>query len=382
MTGQFWNGAAVGGTCCLFSRAAFALNEPERFNLAPGATGTSVEIFHLHNAVLLVCTLIAIGVFSIIGYTLWRYRRPRHAVPDTFKGNRTIEIIWTAIPLAILVIISIPATRVLLEMARDIPTELTIEVRGSQWKWHYRYMHSDLGFYSNLKTASRDASSGKDGARPQLVDYYLRDVDNPLVLPTGRPIRLQITSDDVIHSWWVPALGIKRDAVPGYLNRVHFVIDKPGIYRGQCSELCGTGHAFMPIVVKALPPDEFDAWRSTAEATLKQSQQEEATTTWTMDGALKRGEKVFGAICAACHQASGEGVPGVFPALKGSKVATGPLGPHLDIVIHGSKRNPIMRPWGEQLDDRDLAGVITYERNAWGNQTGDLVLPQQVKEAR
>jgi cytochrome c oxidase subunit 2 len=362
--------------------AAKPAEEPLRFNMVRGVTDTSHHIYDLHMTVLVVVTVIALGVFSVMIYSIIRHRNSRGAQASQFRGNLAIEIIWTAIPLLLLLTIAIPATRTLLAIASHPPAELTVEIRGSQWKWHYAYRGMDYGFYSNLKSNSESASRLGSKSSPNTVAYYLRDVDKPLVLPVGERIRLLITSDDVIHSWWVPAFGIKRDAIPGYINRVHFTIDKPGAYRGQCAELCGVGHGFMPIVVKAVSRKDFQSWIKQAKQEAAQQKKASGQAPWTMSRALKEGKQTFDSICAACHKNDGEGQPGMFPALKGSPIATGPLKGHLDIVIHGSKKNPLMRPWGKQMNDRKLAGVITYERNAWGNNTGDLVKPEQVEAAR
>lgn len=366
---------------CFPVLAASAESEPFGLNMHSGVTSGANSVYQLHMLVFWVCAVIGAGVFLVMLWSLVRHRRARGAEAAQFSGNTTLEIVWTIIPVLILAMIAVPATSVLLAI-NALPTPgLTVDIRGSQWKWHYAYAGQNIAYYSNLGTASRDASRKGATASPASVSYYLREVDNPLVLPVGEHVRLRLTSDDVIHSWWVPALGFKRDAIPGYINEADIVIDKPGIYRGQCTELCGTGHGFMPIVVQAVTKEEFQQWVTQSQQAAA-AESSRSTAPWSREAAMEEGRKTFESSCAACHQADGKGIPGAFPALDGSAVVNGPLQAHLTFVIHGSPRNPIMRPFGKELSDRQLAGVLTYERNAWGNHTGDLVTPEQAKAAR
>lgn len=361
--------------------ASAAQEEPFGLNMHYGVTAAAHQVYQLHMLVFWVCAVIGAGVFAVMSWSLLRHRRSRGAQAARFAGNTRLEIVWTVIPALILIAIAVPATSVLLAI-NALPTpDLTVDVHGSQWRWHYSYTGHELAFFSNLDSASREASRLGATRFPSDVSYYLRDVDNPLVLPVGKHVRLRLTSDDVIHSWWVPALGFKRDALPGYVNEADIVIERPGLYRGQCAELCGAGHGFMPIVVQAVSAEEFQSWL----AQRKQAQAAErsaAAAPWSMAVAMAEGKKVFDSICAACHQADGKGIPGAFPPLDGSAVVNGPLQAHLRFVIHGSPRNPVMRPFGKELDDRQLAALLTYERNGWSNHTGDLVTPQQVEAAR
>jgi cytochrome c oxidase subunit 2 len=346
-----------------------------------GVTSAAHDIYQLHMLVFWVCAVIGVAVFTVMLWSIIRHRKSRGAAAAHFSGNMRLEILWTVIPALILVAIAIPATSVLLSINALPKPDVTVDIHGSQWKWHYSYADQQIAFYSNLKSDSRDASQLGATTSPASVPYYLRDVDNPLVLPVGEHIHLRITSDDVIHSWWVPDIGFKRDAIPGFINEADIVIDKPGFYRGQCAELCGAGHGFMPIVVQAVTPAEFQTWsaqRQQAAAAEKAS----AAAPWGRDVAMSEGKKTFESICAACHQVNGKGIPGAFPALDGSAVVNGPLEAHLKFVIHGSPRNPVMRAFGKELNDRQLAAVLTYERNSWSNHTGDLVMPQQVEAAR
>lgn len=358
-----------------------ALNEPFRFNMPPGATVTSHAVYDLHMLVLWVCVVIGAGVFLVMAWSLWRHRRARAVTPAMFSGNTKLEIVWTVIPVLILIGVAIPATKVLLAINSQAPADLTVDIQGLQWKWRYSYPDQGISFDSNLTAESREA--GRKGADrpPDRVSYYLRDVDRPLVLPVGKNVRLRITAADVIHSWWVPELGFKRDAIPGFVNQIDIIIDRPGIYRGQCAELCGSDHALMPIVVQAVTPQEFQAWiEQGKQQKVKEDESEEAS--WTQQLALTQGKKIYDSVCAACHQPDGKGIPPTFPTLDGSKIVTGAVQEHIRMVVHGSPRNPVMRGFGKEMSNRQLAAVITYERNAWGNHTGDLVTPQQVEAER
>lgn len=361
--------------------AQAAPEEPFRFNMAPGATPTSHAVYDLHMLVFWVCMVIGIGVFLVMGWSLLRHRRARGAIPARFAGNPTLEIAWTLVPVLILICIAVAATRALLAINAHPTPDLIVDIRGSQWKWHYRYPDQGVEFYSNLTSESRETARKGSETKPATVSYYLRDVDKPLVLPVGKQIRLRITSDDVIHSWWVPELGFKRDAIPGFINQVDLVIDQPGVYRGQCAELCGAGHAFMPIVVRAVSPEEFQTWLVQAKQE-KEEEHKSEEAPWTRQRALTEGKKIYDSVCAVCHQLDGQGIPGTFPALDGSKIVNGSVQGHVWFVVHGSPRNPVMRAFGKEMNNKQLAAVLTYERNAWHNHTGDLVTPEQVEAAR
>lgn len=353
-----------------------------QWNLPRGVTATSQQVYGMHMMVTWVCTLVGILVLIGMVWTIVRYRRSGGAVASEVSGNTRLEIVWTLVPALILFGMLIPTTRVLLAINHAGSPTVTVRITGSQWKWHYAYPDLGIGFYSNLAADSQDASRKGADRPPGQVPNYLRAVDRPLVLPTGQTVRLQIAADDVIHSWWVPELGFKRDAIPGFINLMDIAIDKPGLYRGQCAELCGTGHAYMPIVVQAIAATEFQTWVADEQQRQAAERAASAARPWTMAEAMTEGQKTFESVCAACHQKDGMGIPGAFPALKGSKVAAGPLADHLHFVIHGSAKNPVMRAFGKEMDDRQLAGIMTYERNAWGNDTGDLVTPEQVEAAR
>ncbi len=348
--------------------AEYGLNFPKP------VTPIAHEILGLHNLILLVCLVIFVVVFGFMFYAIFAHRKSRGHKAAKFHESTTIEIVWTAIPFLILVGMAIPSTATLLKMEDTRDADLVVKITGYQWKWQYEYPEQEIGFFSNLSTPREQI----EGRAPKGQNYLL-EVDNPLVIPVGKKVRFLITANDVIHAWWVPQLGIKKDAIPGFINEMWARVDEPGIYRGQCAELCGKDHGFMPIVVEAVPEDKFNQWA------VSQKQQMAAVAaaagkTWSKDELMNKGKQVHGQ-CAACHGPAGLGVPGVFPAIAGSKIAKGPLADHLKIVLKG-KPGTAMQAFGPQLSDADIAAVVTYQRNAFGNNTGDAVQPAQVKAAR
>ncbi|HEX9628056.1 MAG TPA: cytochrome c oxidase subunit II [Acidiferrobacterales bacterium] len=344
-------------------------------NLQPPVTPTAWDILGLHNLIMIVCLVIFVVVFSFMFYSVFAHRKSRGAKPAKFHESTTVEILWTAIPFLILVTMAIPSTRVLLKMDdTETDAELVVKITGYQWKWQYEYLDHDLSYFSNLSTP-RDQIENK----AEKGEHYLLEVDNPLVLPVGKKVRFLLTANDVIHAWWVPQLGVKKDAIPGFINEMWTRIDEPGTYRGQCAELCGKDHGFMPIVVEAVSDDEFNKWVNVRKTEMVAAAAA-ADKQWTKAELIARGEKVY-QQCVACHGAAGLGVPGVFPALKGGAIATGPVAGHIDIVVKG-KPGTAMQAFGAQMNDADLAAVITYERNAFGNNTGDVVQPSDVKARR
>ncbi len=357
-----------------WSRADWALN------LTPGVTSISRTAYDLHMLALWICTAIGIVVFGAIGWAVIHHRKSRGAVAAKFHDNTRLEIVWTIVPFLILVVMAVPATQALVAMNDTSNADLTIKITGQQWRWRYDYLNEGVGFVSNLDARSAEAAKRGSGIDPATVANYLLEVDNPLVVPVGRKVRLLMTATDVIHSWWVPAIGFKKDAIPGFVNEIWARVDTPGTYRGQCTELCGVGHGFMPIVLVAMSEPDYAAW-------LKAKQVEQAAAaagaerTWSRDELLAKGREVYARICAACHQAGGEGIPGVFKPIKGSPIATGPVAGHLDRVMNG-KAGTAMQAFGKQLSDVEIAGVITYERNSFDNNVGDVVQPAQVKLAR
>jgi cytochrome c oxidase subunit 2 len=348
-------------------------------NLREGVTPVSHEVYDLHMIILWIVTIIGIIVFGIMAWSIVHHRKSKGAVAAQFHHSTTAEITWTIIPILILIAIAFPATKTLVYMEQTGDAEMTLKVTGYQWKWKYDYMDDDLSFFSALAKSSNEARQLNSGIDPASVDNYLLEVDKPIVLPTNTKIRILTTANDVIHSWWVPDLGWKRDAIPGFINDNWTYIEEPGTYRGQCAELCGKDHGFMPVVVEAVSPEDYRSWI----ADTKQAQIDALANSdreWALDELMTKGEEVYNGACAACHMANGEGL-GAFPALAGSPVATGPISEHLDRVMNG-KAGTMMAAFGGQMSDAELAAVITYERNSWGNATGDVVQPADVKAAR
>ncbi len=349
-------------------------------NLTQGVTPISHEVYRLHMTAFWVCVVIGIIVYGVMAWAIWRHRRSRGAVPAEFHENTRLEVLWTVIPFLVLVGLAIPATQTLMAMENTKNADLTIKVTGQQWRWRYDYMGDDVGFYSTIDGKSMEAAKLGSGIDPATVDHYLRKVDQPLVVPVGKKIRFLFTSSDVIHAWWVPALGYQIDANPGFIDESWAVIDKPGTYRGQCAELCGVDHAFMPIVVEAMEEPQFEAWlagEKAREAAAAASSQK----LWTKADLMAEGSQVYGRICAACHQPNGMGIPGVFPALNGSAIANGPVADHMNRVMNG-KAGTAMPAFAKQLSDAEIAGVITFERNSWNNHAGDVIQPAQIEAAR
>ena len=344
-----------------------------QLNLPPPVTSIAAEILELHNLIMLICAIIFVVVFAFMFYSIIVHRKSRGYKPATFHDNVRLEVLWTVIPFLILVGMAVPSTATLIEMSDVSKSDMTIKVTGYQWKWKYDYADHDISYFSTLSTPVEQINgTGEKG------EHYLLEVDNPVVVPVGKKVRLVFTANDVLHAWWVPQLGVKKDAIPGFINESWMNIDKPGVYRGQCAELCGKDHAFMPIVVNAVTGEEFDKW-VVAQKQKASAAAASADKTWTREELMAKGKQVY-QTCAACHGPNGEGV-GPFPKLAGSKITTGDVKGHLDIVIKG-KPGTAMQAFGQQLNDAEIAAVVTYERNSFGNKTGDVVQPAQVKAAR
>ena len=345
-------------------------------NMTRGVTSISREVYDLHMIIFWICVVIGVLVFGVMFYSVFAHRRSRHPKPADFHENTALEIAWTAIPFVILIAMAIPATKTLVDMEDASEADMTVQVTGYQWRWQYEYLDEDISFFSNLDAASRDAITGD----PSSVDNYLLEVDNRLVLPVGKRVRFLITAADVIHAWWVPALGWKQDAVPGFINDAWATIDEPGIYRGQCAELCGRDHGFMPLVVEALSEEDYAAWvaeqQAAAEAAANSADRE-----WSQDELMERGEKVYKTYCIACHQADGKGIPGAFPSMVGSPIVTGPIEGHIDVVMNGMP-GTAMQAFAKQLNDVDIAAVVSFERNSFGNEAGDYAQPRDIAAKR
>lgn len=344
-------------------------------NLQRGVTPISQEAYDLHMLIFWICVAIAVVVFGAMFISILKHRKSKGAVASQFHESTTVEILWTIIPFLILVGMAIPATKALVAMEDTSNSDLTIKVTGYQWKWGYDYIDDGVSFLSTLSTPKEQIFNQADKG-----ENYLLEVDNPLVVPVNKKVRLLVTASDVIHAWWVPELGMKKDAIPGFVNEMWIKVDTEGTYRGQCAELCGKDHGYMPIVVVAKNEADYNQWL-TAQKSASDADAAAADKQWSKSDLMARGEKVYNANCAACHQANGEGVPGVFPGMKGSAVATGPMDAHLEMVLNG-KSGTAMAAFGGQLNDIDIAAVVTYERNAWGNDSGDLIQPSEVKAAR
>ncbi len=345
-------------------------------NMTKGVTPISREIYGLHMIVFWICVVIGVLVFAAMAWSIFHHRKSRGAEAANFHESTTIEIIWTVAPLIILIAIAIPATGTLLDLEdAETSADINVQVTGIQWKWKYNYLDEGVEFISSLAQSSRDVVKDPTGN-----ENYLLEVDEPIVLPINKKVRFLFGSDDVIHAWWVPELAVKQDAVPGYINDSWAIIEEPGTYRGQCAELCGKDHGFMPIVVEAVTEAEYEKWivakKAEAAAVAASASQE-----WSMQDLLAKGETVYQTNCAACHGPTGAGILGVFPAMTNSAVVTGDVEGHTDVVMNG-RSGTQMAAYKTQLSDVDLAAVITFERNSFGNSMGDTVQPSTIKNAR
>lgn len=342
-------------------------------NLVPGVTEISRSVYDLHMIIFWVCVAIAVVVFGVMFWSMFHHRKSRGAKAAHFHENTTVEVIWTIIPVGILVAMAVPSAATLIEMYDPSEAEIDIQVTGYQWKWKYDYLDEDISFFSNLSTPREQIYNNEaKGAN------YLLEVDNHLVVPIDTKVRFLLTANDVIHSWWVPDLAVKKDAIPGFINEAWTVIEAPGIYRGQCTELCGKDHGYMPVVVEAVTKADYAAWVASTKAAAAEKAAS-STKSWTLDELMVEGEQVYLKNCAACHQPNGEGLQGVFPALKNSPIAVGDVAAHIDIVVNG-KQGTAMQAYKDQLSAVEMAAVITYERNAWGNNTGEAVTPAQLAD--
>lgn len=361
----------IGSGVGLALLAPASLHAEWGLNLTPGVTDVSRSVYDLHMTIFWICVAIALVVFGVMFWSIFHHRKSRGAKAHHFHENTLVEVIWTLVPVLILVGMAVPATATLIKMYDSSEAELDVQITGYQWKWRYDYLDHELSFFSNMSTPREQITNAAEKQ-----ENYLLEVDRHLVLPVDTKIRFLLTANDVIHSWWVPALAVKKDAIPGFINEAWTIIDEPGIYRGQCAELCGQDHGFMPIVVEAVSRNDFDAWLLAARAE-KEAQAEAAERTWTLDELMQQGEQAYLRACAVCHLPNGEGVPGAFPALKGSPMVLGDVSAHIDIVLNG-KAGTAMQAFRDQLSTAELAAVITYERNAWGNSLGEAVSPAQI----
>src|SRR3954447_18015816 len=365
-----------GLTAALYSGLALAAADPYQLNLPEPQSTIARQIYDQHTLALWICLVIFVGVFGTMFYSVLKHRKSVGYKAANFHHSTTVEIIWTIIPFFILVGMAYPATKTIIAMKDTSSPDITIKTTGYQWKWGYDYITGEgegISFLSALATpkAQIENTATKN-------ENYLLEVDNPVVVPVGKKVRILLTANDVLHAWWVPALGVKQDAIPGYVRDTWFTADKPGTYRGQCAELCGKEHGFMPIIVEAVEPQKYTQW--VAEQKKKSAATDsDANKVFTPEELKAEGVKVYTANCAACHQANGKGLPGTFPPLEGSKLASGPKADHIKIVMEG-KAGTAMSAF-KHLSDVQIASVVTYERSSWGN-TGDVVQPSEMNQFR
>ncbi|MCX7544949.1 cytochrome c oxidase subunit II [Marinicella gelatinilytica] len=427
--------------------ASTAASAEYKLNLTKGVSDYSAQVYDMHMLVLWICVVICLGVFGAMFYSIIAHRKSKGVEPAKFSHSTTIEIIWTAIPVLILIAIALPATKGMIQMdspkddkGEPVTMDMTVKITGYQWKWRYDYLEDGFGFLSTLAADSNIARQKGSGVDVSTVDNYLLEVDKPLVIPANTNIRFLLTSDDVIHSWWVPDFGWKRDAIPGYINEAWTNVKEPGTYRGQCAELCGKDHGYMPIVVEVLSKSDYANWLAeqtgdtvtnqpasvdtpqatdavvnmieqssaseTAEAMVQSAAQElvadddaeqaeteevdgenaadeaqQADGEWSMERLMARGEEVYNTQCLACHKIDGSGMPPAFPALANSAVVTGDIAKQIDTVVNGVPGTGMM-PFGNMLPAEDIAATITYTRNSFGNDAGDRVQPADVEAAK
>ena len=351
-----------------------------QLNLDVGVTQIAADVAWLHWMMLIICLVIFVGVFGVMFYSIWAHRKSKGAKAATFHESVGVEIAWTVIPFLIVIGMALPATRTVVAMKDTSGADMTVKVTGYQWKWGYEYLDGPaegVSFLSNLSTPTAQILNLEPKS-----EFYLMEVDNPLVVPVGKKVRVVVTAGDVIHSWMVPDLGVKQDAIPGFLRDTWFRAEQVGEYRGQCAELCGKDHAFMPIVVKVVSQEDYVAWAQEQKGALTAAA-DDPNKEWTAEELIARGQTVYTAQCVACHQATGKGVAPVFPALDGSQIVMGPMASHIEILLKG-KTGTAMQSYAN-LSDVELAGVITYARQSWGNAgsgTDPIVQPAQVRDAR
>ena len=361
----------------VFSGAVLAFLAPlaaaqNQVNMSPGVTELGADIFELHMLIMWICVVIGVAVFAVMFYSIYAHRKSKGHQASQFHESTKVEVAWTVVPFLILIAMAVPATSTLLEVYDNDEAELDILITGYQWKWRYEYLEESgepVAFFSNLATSQEEIYNTDEKG-----DNYLLEVDEPLVIPTNTKVRFLITANDVIHSWWVPEIAVKRDAIPGFINEAWTRVPEEGIYRGQCTELCGSYHGFMPVVVHAVPRGEFDAWMA-AKRGAAAAQTQLAMQTLSVDDLMDQGKAVYDSACLACHGAQGQG--GIGNAIAGSAVVMGDLSNHMAVVAKGVS-GTAMQAFGGQLNDVEMAAVLTYQRNAFGNNTGDVVQPGDV----
>ncbi len=349
-----------------------------QLNLQTPVTQIAQQIYSIHTLMLIICLVIFVAVFGVMFYSILKHRKSLGHKPATFHESTAVEIAWTVVPFLIVIGMALPATKTVVAMKDTSNADITIKATGMQWKWGYDYLKGEGEGINFLQTLATPAAQVTD---PTLVknENYLIEVDNELVVPVNKKVRIVTTANDVIHAWAVPSFGVKQDAIPGFVRDTWFKAEKIGTYRGQCSELCGKDHAFMPIVVKVVSADDYTKWVDGKKKEMAALADDPAKV-WTIDELKTRGEKVYTANCAACHQATGKGVPGAFPALDGSAVVNGPKDGQINILLNGKNAMP---SWKAVLSDTEIAAVITFTRNNWSNKAAEnIVQPAEVLAAR
>ncbi len=354
------------------SNAGAADSKVNQINMPVSVTEVGANIYDLHMLIFWICVVIGVAVFGVMFYSMFAHRKSRGVTPSTFHESTKVEFLWTVVPFFILLAMAVPATTTLIDIYDTSDPDMDILVTGYQWKWKYEYLQEsgdNVVYFSNLRTPQEEIYNTEAKG-----EHYLLEVDEPVVVPVGKKVRLLITANDVIHSWWVPELAVKRDAIPGFVNETWFKAEQEGIYRGQCAELCGKDHGFMPIVVNVVSQPEYEEWLSDKQTEATEIKALMAQT-FSLDALVERGQQVYARSCLACHGTDGEG--GVGTPIAGSDIATGELAAHMNTTLNGVP-GTAMQAFGGQLNDVDMAAVITYQRNAFGNNMGDMVQPVDV----
>ena len=358
-----------------------------QLNMQTPVTAVGADIYDLHNWMMIVCMVIFVGVFGVMFYSVFKHRKSLGHKPATFHESTAVEIAWTIVPFLIVIGMALPATKTVVALKDTSNADITIKATGMQWKWGYDYLKGEgegISFLSNLSTPRAQIGLPGEPSTETRGENYLMEVDNEMVVPVGKKIRMVFTANDVIHAWTIPAFGIKQDAIPGFVRDGWFKAETIGTYRGNCVELCGKDHAFMPIVVRVVSNEDYAAWVNTKKKEMA-ALADDPTKVWTIDELKTKGEQVYAANCVACHQANGKGVPNAFAPLDGSEVVNGPKHPQIDVLLNGqdTPRYASAMPGWKQLSDTEIAAVITYTRNTWSNKAAEnIVQPAEVLAAR
>jgi cytochrome c oxidase subunit 2 len=372
-----------------YSKATGGTGGPmvNQLNLQAPATAIAADIYSLHNLMMVICLVIFVAVFGVMFYSILKHRKSLGHKSASFHESTAVEIAWTVVPFLIVIGMALPATKTVVAMKDTSNADITIKATGMQWKWGYDYLKGEgegITFISNLTTPRSQVGAPGVAPTEQRGENYLMEVDNEVVVPVNKKIRIVTTANDVIHAWTIPAFGVKQDAIPGFVRDTWFKAQHTGVYRGNCVELCGKDHAFMPIVVRVVTAEEYTAWADKKKKELA-ALADDPSKTWTIDELKTKGEKVYAANCAVCHQANGKGVPGAFAPLDASAIVNGDKAAQIHVLLNGQKtgKYPAEMPAWKQLSDTDIAAVITYTRNSWSNKPAEnIVQPAEVLAAR